>query len=196
MRFFTSDHHFDHKNIMLYCPLRQQWDSVEKMNQGLIDNWNKTVGVDDEVYYLGDFTLRRNIAQNKDLFNSLNGKKYMVKGNHDLSRHKLEKVGWINIPTGTVLELVHSDPTWEVNGINSGKAVICHNPGFAMKDYYPEGFDFVLHGHVHEAWRLTYIHTCVYYNVGVDVNDYTPISADEVLDLCLRKTILQNATKE
>ena len=51
----TSDHHFNHANVMTYC--NRDFKNVDEMDEALIDAWNKHVKKDDLVYYLGDFTL-------------------------------------------------------------------------------------------------------------------------------------------
>ena len=56
MKFYTSDLHFDHSNMLEYE--HRPWDTVEKMNEGLLFRINNKVGVNDELYILGDFTLR------------------------------------------------------------------------------------------------------------------------------------------
>ena len=80
MRFFTSDLHLGHVNIIAYS--QRPWGSVEAMNEGLIERWNETVGPDDEVWVLGDFAMgvRR---ENVPLVARLNGTKHLLAGNHD-----------------------------------------------------------------------------------------------------------------
>ncbi|WP_128477277.1 metallophosphoesterase family protein [Halorussus pelagicus] len=55
MKFILSDTHFDHRNIINYCD--RPYDSVERMNDALVANWNATVGEDDDVIFLGDLTM-------------------------------------------------------------------------------------------------------------------------------------------
>ena len=55
MLYFTSDHHFWHTNIIQYC--NRPFVSIEEMNEVLIQNWNDLVLPEDEVYYLGDFSM-------------------------------------------------------------------------------------------------------------------------------------------
>jgi calcineurin-like phosphoesterase family protein len=79
MLYFTSDHHFWHTNIIKYC--NRPFVSVEEMNEALIQNWNDLVLPEDEVYYLGDFSMA---ARPVEIYTSrLNGIKYLVPGNHD-----------------------------------------------------------------------------------------------------------------
>ena len=52
MIYFTSDLHFWHKNAIIYT--NRPFETVEEMNEKLIEYWNKTVHANDEVYILGD----------------------------------------------------------------------------------------------------------------------------------------------
>ncbi len=56
MLWFTADHHFGHANIIRYC--NRPFASAEEMDATLVHLWNETVGRDDIVYHLGDFTLQ------------------------------------------------------------------------------------------------------------------------------------------
>ena len=60
MIFFTSDHHFYHTNIIKYC--QRPFQSVEEMNEVMVERWNAVVGKNDTVYYLGDLELKSSIA--------------------------------------------------------------------------------------------------------------------------------------
>ena len=48
MRWFTSDIHFWHRNVIQYSG--RPWTTVEEMNQGIIDNFNALVKPEDEVF--------------------------------------------------------------------------------------------------------------------------------------------------
>jgi calcineurin-like phosphoesterase family protein len=78
--FFTSDHHFGHKNILNYEKEARPFSSVEEMNEVMIERWNNVVHRNDIVYHLGDFAFGKHNIQ---IAERLNGKKRLILGNHD-----------------------------------------------------------------------------------------------------------------
>ena len=61
-KFYISDLHFDHKNVIPYD--NRPFYNVEEMNKTLIDNWNSVVTKNDCVYILGDMFWNNNNAEN------------------------------------------------------------------------------------------------------------------------------------
>ena len=53
------------------------------MNEKLIENWNSRVKANDEIYILGDFLYRGSGIEANNILAKLNGRKYLIKGNHD-----------------------------------------------------------------------------------------------------------------
>ena len=91
---FTSDTHFSHKNILTHSPNRAKvgafnTDDLLSHDKWLIEKWNKTVAKNDIVYIIGDFSFAPSECVKK-LCGKLNGKKYLIVGNHDKSSEKLE----------------------------------------------------------------------------------------------------------
>lgn len=80
MIYLISDSHFNHKNIIDYE--ERPFDSVEKMNQHMIEQWNKTISNKDTVYHLGDFAWGNKEEVSK-ILSQLNGSKILIMGNHD-----------------------------------------------------------------------------------------------------------------
>lgn len=78
---FTSDTHFGHRNIIKFC--NRPWNTVEEMDNALIENWNKVVKPEDIVFHLGDFAFATN-GRWKEIINSLNGHIYLIVGNHKI----------------------------------------------------------------------------------------------------------------
>lgn len=78
--YFIADTHFYHKNIIKYE--NRPFKTVEEMNEVLINNWNNTVKEDDIIWHLGDVALC-GAAKIKELVPKLNGRKFLIMGNHD-----------------------------------------------------------------------------------------------------------------
>ena len=71
--FFTSDTRFGHANIIKYS--ERPFRDAQQMDEALIQNWNESVGEDDIVFHLGDFTLGENARRS---FAALNGQIHML----------------------------------------------------------------------------------------------------------------------
>lgn len=185
MRFFTSDMHFHHRNIMEYCPGRPG-ESAEDMSEVLIDNWNRTVGPDDEVWVLGDVAMGR-IDESLPLVGRLNGRKRLVAGNHDRCWSPLgpKAAKWRQRYLDVGFELIVEEAVIDVPEL--GAVTLCHFPFEGDShdedryvDQRPADYgQWLFHGHVHDAWKIKGRQI----NVGVDVWDYTPVSLDQMVDL-------------
>ena len=78
--FFTSDTHFWHNNVIKFC--NRPFSSIEEMNDTIIENWNRVVDKNDIVIHLGDFCFCGS-DKFKELVEKLNGRIYLILGNHD-----------------------------------------------------------------------------------------------------------------
>lgn len=186
--YFTSDLHFGHKNIIKYC--NRPWDDVESMNEGLISNWNAVVRPEDTVVVLGDVALGRHEV-GLGLVSRLHGIKLLIPGNHDEcwsghkkpNRRKYEDVGFLvsAVETHYNFPLISSDHGYGVEY----PVTISHFPFEGdshgedrYKQYRPrDNGQWLLHGHVHDAWRIKYQQI----NVGVDVWNYEPVAEERIL---------------
>ena len=122
--FFISDLHLDHANIIKYC--NRPFKNVREMNDFIVSNWNKTVGKNDIVCFLGDMAYGRWSRKTSYWLNQLNGKITFIKGAHDRSRR---------IKFYDRLILRYKDRRF----------LLVHNP----RDV-PFGWkDWVIHGHTH-----------------------------------------------
>ena len=82
--FLCSDHHFGHANILTFTDSDgsrvREFDSVEQMDETMVENHNRVVSKSDKVYFLGDVAFsKKNLA----IVARLNGEKVLIKGNHD-----------------------------------------------------------------------------------------------------------------
>lgn len=160
MIFFTSDLHIHHTNIIKYC--QRPFNSVEEMDNTIINNWNLVVAQDDSVWVLGDFTMSNDKIFINRTLSRLNGNKYLVTGNHDSSACK-SSVSWKEVH-----ELTHISVERET-------LVLCH---YSMRVWYKSHHGaWHLYGHSHgslpEENNLSF-------DVGVDAWNYTPVSFKQI----------------
>jgi calcineurin-like phosphoesterase family protein len=83
--FFISDTHFGHVGVTQFLrddgTKLRPWDNVDEMNESMVTNWNNVVGKKDTVYHLGDVVMNRRALP---ILGRLNGRKVLIKGNHDI----------------------------------------------------------------------------------------------------------------
>ena len=170
--FFTSDTHFGHANILEFC--HRPFENVEEMNHKLIENWNKKVPEDGLVFHLGDFAWG-GYPFWKQIREQLNGHIILIKGNHD------EK----NM-TPTASQELFDHVAFQMKIRVEGRVVyLNHVPFLCYGGTYrdPKGLVYQAFGHVHsgpnqkglDVERLKVLFP-TQYDVGVDNNNYTPIS--------------------
>ena len=184
--FFTADTHFNHANIIKFC--NRPFKSVEQMNETLITNWNSVISEDDIVFHLGDFCLG-GAAEWTKLLDRLNGKIYLILGNHDLK----------NFRQGFIQRFEHVALQMFIT-VDKQKMYLSHYPFLCFEGGYKDIWQ--LFGHVHtrknntgiDAERLQYLYP-TQYDVGVDNNDFKPVSFKEVKAIIDRQVEQQKQTE-
>jgi calcineurin-like phosphoesterase family protein len=158
MIYFTSDTHFNHTNIIKYCD--RPFEDINEMNKVLIKNWNKRVGKREIIYHLGDF----GFGKIEDILNRLNGQIILIQGSHEKSA------------------FIHKDRFKEIVPLKEilyqkQAIVLCH---YAMRVWPKSHYNsWHLFGHSHgtlepigKSW-----------DVGVDNNNFTPLSFNEIKEI-------------
>ena len=184
LTFFTSDTHWGHKRIIELC--KRPFKDVEEMNNSLIENWNKVVPKNGIVFHLGDFAFGGSGLWNS-IIPRLNGQIYLIMGNHDRK----------NLRQGYIDKFVSVVPQMQID-IEGRSVYLNHYPFLCYGGSY-RGEDSVwqLFGHVHsgplrsgaDSDRL--VHLFPYqYDVGVDNNNFTPISWNQVKER-INKQVLE-----
>lgn len=202
--FVTSDTHFSHARIGELA--ERPFTTVDEMNAELVRRWNTVVGPGDTVLHLGDLALG-SIEESVAITAQLNGRRFLVPGNHDRvspatqSKRAIERftplyeaAGWIILPE--VIEgsrrgyrILASHYPYKGDSQASDRH-ITHRP--RLDDGVP-----LLHGHTHARDHGPRGHE---FHVGVDAHDFTPIRFS-VIDEWVRsipgiETRLQTATRE
>lgn len=165
MRWFTSDQHFGHRNIIEYC--NRPWKDIHEMNQGIIDNWNSVVSTEDTIFVVGDVFLC-SPGQAKEIISQLNGKKILIRGNHDRSIETMKGVGFAEVYSKLTIQLQ-----------DGRQALLSHKP-ITWNQFRNEA-NLLIHGHHHHGNVVNGYRV----NACVDLWDYRPFSEDQLCQLSL-----------
>ncbi len=84
-KFYTADLHLGHHGILKHCPATRPYDTVEEMDAAIVERINERVDPSDILYIVGDFAVSGDKEYVRHLFHSINCRKVLVLGNHDLS---------------------------------------------------------------------------------------------------------------
>jgi calcineurin-like phosphoesterase family protein len=191
---FTSDTHFNHANI---CSATTTWNkesgnnfrifnSLDTMNDRLVAGINASVGQDDILFHLGDWSFGgfESIRQFRDRLVCKNI--HLILGNHDqhIARNK-DDVQEIFSSVHNMLDLIVK---WNVGTPTQDEAkfMLMHFP-IASWDNLARGV-IHLHGHVHLP-KHRRIGPGKMMDVGVDGNGLEPIDMKEVLTIMKNQPI-------
>lgn len=178
MRWFTGDPHFHHSNIMRLA--NRPFESLSEMTEAFIKNWNDRVAHSDTIYCIGDFSLAQGRKAEGPILSTLarlNGCKWLITGNHDKKEvkrcplwHKVTQYHEIKVDVG-----------------EKRRQLIC------MFHYSQRVWNSMQHGaiqlHGHSHGNLSDIGGKTM-DVGVDANNYAPISLDEVLAIMKKRPVV------
>lgn len=175
--FFISDTHFGHSKpydtfLREDGSFLRPHGSAEAGDEAMVENWNKVVKPNDRVYHVGDVAMTK---KHLPILNRLNGRKVLIKGNHDTEK--------LNVYTPYFDDIRGSH---QFDGM-----FICHVP------IHPDSlgrWGFNVHGHLHHRRVMKRKFTSsdgymvsaeivedpTYFNVSVECINYTPISLEEI----------------
>ena len=183
--FFTSDTHYSHSNI---CSATTNWsvndgyarkfDSLEDMNQRLVDNINNMVGENDILIHLGDWSFG-GFDKIEEFRSQINCKNvHLTFGNHDhhIERNK-EGIQKLFSSVQQYLRLEVRRPL--TKSMNEKFTFICMHYPIASWHDMNQGV-IHLHGHVHLPANLR-VAAGKAMDVGVDGNGLEPLSLGEIL---------------
>lgn len=166
--FLVSDTHFGHHNMLKFTNpdgtrVRPFWENADDMNADMIQRWNSVVGANDKVYHLGDVVINRKYLH---IMSQLNGKKVLIKGNHDIFKITDYLEHFYDIRSYHTL---------------ANKLILSHIPIHPMEI---SRFKFNVHGHLHEKIVMDENGSQhpKYFSVCVEKINYTPIPLETVLD--------------
>lgn len=169
MMYFTADLHFYHDNIIKHT--NRPFHDSEDMNRALVKNWNRLIAPQDEVYILGDFTMK-GPALAMEILSQLKGKKYLIRGNHDVfvdhTEFDLSLFEWVK----DYHELAYQNQRF----------ILFHYPIAEWNGFFRDTIQ--LHGHQHNHADYNYNNLekgIKRFDVGVDANYMKPVSIEDII---------------
>ncbi|WP_041177227.1 metallophosphoesterase [Brachyspira intermedia] len=172
MIYFISDTHF------FYMPANRKklFNDYESMHDCLVNNWNNKINKEDDVYIVGDFSNDKGYLKTTELLKSLNGNKYLIKGNNDkfLDNDKFDRKLFKFVKDYYVLDI-------KDYGNIIKKIVLFHYPILEWEGYYNN--TMLIHGHWHKDKK--YHHLA--FNVACDIHNFSPLSINEILEMVLNE---------
>ena len=156
--FIISDTHFGHKNIIEYC--NRPFVDVVKMDNAIIENWNKAVTPEDIVYHLGDVTFGSYEKFCTSIAPRLNGKKRLIIGNHD------------RIKGTKLMDFFEKVALWM--SLDQFGIIMTHIP--IEQQFFRGKCTHNVHGHLHEKSLKSPIHA----NICVEKTGYKPVNLEEI----------------
>lgn len=170
--FFTADLHLNHNKEFIYKA--RGFNSVEEMNFSIIENINKNVKFDDEIWILGDLLLGDSLSGVK-LLKEINGYKHIIFGNHCTLRRQEYYKYLLRTEIHGYADLVR---------FKKQSLYLSHYP--VIMSNGNEKVPVCLHGHTHSSNPLEYIQfNCI--NVGLDAWDCRPVHIDTIKELIKNK---------
>ena len=164
--YFTSNQQFGRPSAIR--DFARPFETVEEMNQSLINLWNSTVKLDDIVYVLGNFAWDPTTAE--DVIKKLNGTIIFVQGEHDNAIVDLTKRK-VMPHHAALIEPLFSSST---DKISLSYWPLHEWPG-KSKGYYH------FFGYPNKKYKTDHKKRMV--NVSCDFWSYKPKSLDSIMDL-------------
>ncbi len=163
----TSDWHLFHRNIIEYC--KRPFQSVEDMNDQILQRHNSNVKPGDTVWHLGDVTFYGSKSNPERQFDwrkylqGFNGEHHLVLGNHDRSKQ-----------LKGVFRTIQKEKLLVIDGV---PLYLTHFPRY---DYPMRAFQ--LHGHRHATTEI-FRERHRMLDVGVDGHGFCPWHISEILPM-------------
>lgn len=189
-RWFTSDTHYAHKNI---CKGQSTWEdksqcrdfeTVDEMNDTLVNNINAVVGPEDHLYHNGDFAFGRGPENIIEFRNRINCKNvFFFIGNHDRlikNDKELQKL-FLKVRLKATLRIEDQD------------IVFNHFPEIIWDKHHHGAIH--LYGHCHnslnEVSELDYVlHDRKCMDIGIDTHpEFRPYHFDEIMEIMDNKVV-------
>ena len=174
---FTADLHLGHE----FVARLRGFETTEDHDYAILSNIASTVRKQDVLWVLGDYAMKDH-AWARDQISAIPCRKVLIPGNHD-PEHPMHRNAWSRQAEAfDTFEAVVPYQRIRLSKVDFLMAHLPYEGDHKDVDRYDEyrlpnmGLP-LLCGHVHAAWRFNGNQ----FNVGVDVNDFKPVSTNTIL---------------
>lgn len=194
----TSDIHFGHSNCIDYC--QRPFKDIHEFKEKFITDWNKIVKPEDLCIFVGDIFFYHTKEQMKETLARMNGRKILVRGNHDFEHRIMMNAGFELSVDEMVMKIagerVHfshypfrmEEKLFQWIKFKSKVKRLIRWLGIDIRPTFFEKYhhlrpedkgQFLIHGHTHSKHKINgrAIH------VGVDAWKYKPVNIQEISNL-------------
>lgn len=163
MIYFTADTYYGYVNTI---HTNRPFKNIIDMDNKLIEYYNNIISPEDEVYFIGDFSMKgpENKVYLGRIIKKLKGQKHLILGNHDrLNPFMYIELGFTSVHTSYQLHI----PIL-------GYCTLNHDP--AIYSLINRN-DLLICGHIHTLFKK--FKNVI--NVGVDVWEFKPVSVNQII---------------
>ncbi len=188
MNYYIADLHLFHKNMVDEGKNmdNRPFATIDEMHHAIGERWNARVTPKDTVYVLGDMSMYAKGPELVEYVSSLNGHKYLIRGNHDKISNSDYRALYEDICAyKEVKDFYYGDKK---------RLILSHYPILMWNHQHHKSIH--LYGHVHNTQEEGYFQKCVRemswnedgdmiaINVGcmMPYMSYTPRTLTELLD--------------
>ena len=173
MDYFISDLHFGHEDRVIWD--KRPFRDAAEMYDIMRSRWNDKVTAEDDVWIIGDFTYCGETDDNniRRYAEGLNGRKHLIYGNHDM-----------RIEADASLQGLFEECVYQKYIERDGRKIFMYH--YPLTEWYrrPTGC-FLIYGHIHGSRDDGYEFMAnnrsdSAFNAGVMINDYVPVTFDEL----------------
>lgn len=165
--YLISDTHFNHNKDFVYKA--RGFNSIEEMNEKIIENWNSIVTDEDTIYVLGDVIMGEDLQAGLRIISKLKGQKYLAYGNHDTeARLKAFKANHFFKDIQMGYRIKYGKRTY----------VLTHYPTVTANGDDTRTIN--LYGHTHQTTNF-FEDRPYMYHIGVDSHNCAPVCIDDII---------------
>lgn len=165
--YLISDTHFNHNKDFVYKA--RGFNSIEEMNEKIIENWNSIVTDEDTIYVLGDVIMGEDLQAGLRIISKLKGQKYLAYGNHDTeTKLKAFKTNHFFKDIQMGYRIKYGKRTY----------VLTHYPTVTTNGDDTRTIN--LYGHTHQTTNF-FEDRPYMYHIGVDSHNCTPVCIDDII---------------